>query len=233
MKDIKNYIWAILLISGIILIISVITPVTSYIRPGAQSHSWLWGFGYTNFGGFDFWLINEPFYINLPSGLINIAIALIITIGAVKFITIGNDLRLNRIGLKEQEKLLGKFGALVILAPIMYVASRYIIGNLYYLFLGIDSVYVLWSGGSGPGFAFIGPFIGGALVIISVYASKKVTLGEEPITIGVSKKSINSTPIEPKIGQRNFCPECGKKISSKESKFCIYCGFDIPISDKK
>jgi hypothetical protein len=85
----------------------------------------------------------------------------------------------------------------------------------------------LWSGGSGPGFAFIGPFIGGALVIISVYASKKITPGGEPITIGESKKSINNTSVEPKIGRLNFCPECGKKLPSKEGKFCISCGFEI------
>ncbi len=237
LKDIRNHIWKIILISGIILLISVFTPVSSYIRPGAQSHVWLWGLNYFNIEGFgsefSFWLLGEPLYINLSSRLVEIFIAIGITISSVKLITIGNDIRMSRIGLKEQEQKLGKIGALMIIAPIIYVASRYIFGNLYYLFLGIDSVYVLWSGGSGPGFAFIGPFIGGALVIISVYASKKITPGEELITIGESKKSINNTSVEAKIGRRNYCPECGKKITSKESKFCIYCGFEIPIYDKK
>jgi hypothetical protein len=237
LKDIRNHIWVIILIGGIILLISVFTPVSSYIQPGAQSHSWLWGFNYYDFEGFGskfyFWFLNEPLYINLPNGVVDILIASTIFIGSIKLITIGNNIRMSRIGLKEQEEKLGKIGALMIIAPIIYVASRYIFGNIYYISMGIDSVYVLWAGVSGPGFAFIGPFIGGALVIISVIASKKITPGKEPITIGESQKAITNTPVEAKIGQRNYCPECGKKISSKESKFCIYCGFDIPISDKK
>ena len=183
MKDIRNHIWIIILISGIILLISVFTPVSSYIQPGTQSHSWLWGFHYFNSerigSEFYFWLLAEPIYLNLSRYLVDIFIAIGVTISSVKLITIGNDIRMSRIGLKEQEVKLGKIGALMIIAPIIYVASRYIIMNLFYLSIGDDSVYVLWAGASGPGFAFIGPFIGGALVIISIIASKKITTGEE------------------------------------------------------
>jgi len=230
LKDIRNHIWVIILISGIILLISVFTPVSSYIQPGAQSHSWLWGFNYYDIEGLGsrvyFWFLNEPLHINLPNGLVDILIASIILIGSIKLITIGNNIRMSRISLKEQEVKLSKIGVLMVVAPILYVITRYIFAYFYYLFLGIEFNYVLWAGARNPGFAFIGPFIGGALVIISVIASKKITPGEEAITIGEFKKD---TPVEAKIGQLNFCPECGQKLSSKESKFCTHCGFEIII----
>lgn len=231
LKDIRNHIWIIILISGIILLISVFTPVSSYIQPGVQSHSWLWGFNYYDIEGFGskfyFWFLNEPLYINLPNGIVDILIASTIFIGSIKLITIGNNIRMSRIGLKEQEVKLSKIGVLMVVAPILYVITRYIFRFLYSIFLGIEFNYVMWAGASNPGFAFIGPFIGGALVIISVIAIKKITPGEELITIGEFKKAITNTPVEAKIGQLNFCPECGQKLPSKESKFCIHCGFEI------
>lgn len=233
MKDLRNFLWVGILLGGIILLISVFTPMSYYIQPGVQSYSWLWGFGYYNIEGisseFYFWLIFEPFQINLANGIVGILLSSATLIGSIKLITMGNNIRMNRIGLKEQEVKLSKIGGLMVIVPIIYVITRYLIVNLYYLFLGIEISFVLWGGVSNPGFAFIGPFIGGALVIISVVASKKITPGEEPIKIGEFKKTITNTPVEAKIGRRNFCPECGKKLTDKESKFCIHCGFEIPI----
>ncbi|MHA1985578.1 MAG: hypothetical protein ACW98D_02965 [Promethearchaeota archaeon] len=183
MKDIRSHIWKIIIISGIIVLISVITPVSSYIQPGRVTHSWLWGIHYINSERigteFYFWPLNGPFYLNLSRLLVEIIIALVVTISSVKLIIVGNDVRRSRKDLKEQEEKLGKIGALMIIAPIIYLASTLIIGNLFRLSIGDDPVYVLWAGASGPGFAFIGPFIGGALVIISIISSKKITPGEE------------------------------------------------------
>lgn len=220
MKDIKNYIWVIILISGIVLLISVFTPVTYKIQPGYQSYTWLWGFRYYNIGGIDsslyFWFLSESSYFNLPQGSIDIIIAVTIFIGALKLIITGYGFRTGINKIKYEERKLIRIGALMVIAPIIYVISKIIFGNLTLLFLGAEGFYVLWvgAGASNPGFAFFGPFIGGALVFISVIAIKKI-------------RSTPKTPVVAKIGRLNFCPECGKKILSKENKFCNHCGFEM------
>lgn len=206
-KDIKEHIWVIILISGIILLISFFTPVSSYIQPGVVSFGWMWGLSYYNFEGFgnglDFWYMGDPLYLTIPSTLISFLISIIVVIGSLALIIMGNRVRLGRINIKDKENKLVKLGALMIIAPVIYVITPYIFGLLYYDYYGFG-VFELWAGANNPGFAFIGPFIGGALALISGIVSKNKIPREEDTLAQEKGDIITKTQSQPMTLQINY-----------------------------
>lgn len=220
MIEIKNYIWIAILFGGILTLLSIFTPVSYF----THLYEWMWGFGYHDSGDsgshFYFWLLNEPSQINIPWWLLDFLTALIIFICSLVLIIMGSRIWIGSINTEDKEKKLVIIGILLIIAPIIYVIDYYIFENIYYDYFGIVGDFKLWTGGdSYPGFAFIGPFIGGALVIISVIASKKIK----------PREVITKTSMIAKRSQLNYCPECGQKLLSKEGKFCTSCRFEINI----
>lgn len=202
-KDIKKYIWIILLISGIILIISVFTPVSFSISPlsGSEYYVWMWGLSYFNseFSGiiFSFILLSDPLLIMIPMVLLNIIISLVVLVTSIILIVIGNRIRTGRIIIKDKENHIIKIGVIMIMAPIIYVIVTIIFGNMYYDYFGIIGDFKLWEGSSNPGFAFFGPFIGGTLAISVAVASKKM-IPVKLVNFAQEKKDIiTSTPIQP------------------------------------
>ena len=193
MKDIKEYIWAIILISGIMLIISIFTPISQYIQPGSVSFRWLWGLSYYNFEGFgselNFWLFSNTHFIAILWDIIDLLLSLIIFIGSLVLIIIGSRLRLRGVNIKDKENKLVKIGILMILVPLIYVITSYILGNIYYDYMDFGGTYELWPGARTPGFAFIGPFIGGALILISGIVSK-TKISREEVTFTQEKGDI-------------------------------------------
>ncbi len=241
MREIKKYIWIVILVGGILTLVSIFTPVSIFIQYGKQSYNWLWGFGYYDYGsyesGFFFWLLDEPIQINLPWWLLDFLTALIIFICSLALIIMGNRVRISKTNIKDKQNKLVKIGVLMIIAPIIYVIGWYIFGNIYYDYFGIASDVKLWTGGVNPGFAFIGPFIGGSLALISGIVSKTKISREVPTRIAETKGFITKTGAAlatataalPIISQISFCPECGQKVFQKGGKFCANCGFDFRI----
>lgn len=204
MREFKNYIWVIILISGILLLISVFTPISYYIQPSYEGYNWMWGLSYYNIEGygtiFNFSFIDDPIYLTLPWSLINIIISVIIFITSLILIIMGNKIRTEKTNIKDKEKKLVTIGVLMILLPVIYVINSYIFGNLYYDYHDFSYEYELW-GGSNIGFAFIAPFIGGALALISGIYSKTKISREDVVFTQEKGEVITKSPSQPMTPQ--------------------------------
>ena len=114
--------------------------------------------------------------------------------------TIGNRVRTGKTNIKDKEKRLVLIGVLMIIAPIIYIITSYIFGNLYYDYIVAPEDYQLWGSGYNPGFAFFGPFIGGALIIATAITSRKMP-SKKDVLMDEEKIRSSITTIQPQFRQ--------------------------------
>jgi len=228
MANIKDYIWVLPLIGGILTLIGLLTPVMYEEVAGMGQYYWLWGLWYLDAGIYGTrtrWVFEmDPkeyspyiffnFFIHF---IIFLILAIVITVSAVKARKEGGPQRF-------EKKWLAQGLALIIIA-IIYLIDTEILMDWYYDKIGasIDSYWDIFD----PGFAIIAPFLSGSLIIAGAGASKYVSKRE---VIPIKKKSIPT--VEPSMTKEpkgfNYCPECGQRIAYKQSKYCSSCGFEFP-----
>ncbi len=171
MVEIKNYIWIIPLIGGIIILIALVTPAAYNYDYSGFYYIWSWGlfayedrrpfvdyFGKNNkFIGF-----NDNFVIlitSICSSLFVLFCALIIIKSAIKY---KKDTQEER---KTLEKCLVPSTILISFSVVMVSLIEILFINCY--------ERSFW-GSYFPGFGTIGMFIGAVLTIIGYYISKKL-----------------------------------------------------------
>lgn len=235
MREIKDYIWIVILIGGILTLVSILTPVSYVIRSNLEYYTWMWGLSFYNLEGWgseiSFRLLGAPTPRSIPRYLSRLIPTIFILLSSIILIIIANRLRVGITQIKEIENKLIGWGVITILGPIFFMITL----NITMTVLNGES-YVLFSSTS-PGFAFIGPFIGGSLTLISGIVSKTKISREEVTRIAETKDFITKTGAAlatattalPIISQISFCPECGQKVFQKGGKFCANCGFDFRI----
>jgi len=234
--DIKDYIWTIPLIGGILLLISFFTPSAYATVMGISEYQWMWGLFHVDIYGYSpetgLTLTEEPAEYMIPIFLSGIFSAIIILIASIMLITSANSIRKGRKNSKDFENMWLGMGILVFIAAIIYMVGidittknylKWIISQLPPDSYTIPDFWDVYD----PGFGIIAPFLSGGLAIVggvtSKYVSKREVIPLEKKAIPTAEPSITK---EPKVF--NYCPECGQKITYKESKYCSSCGFEFP-----
>ncbi len=241
--DIKDYIWTIPLIGGILLLISFFTPSAYATQMGISEYQWMWGLFHVDIYGYspetDFFFNEEPIKYMIPIFLSGIFSAIIILITSIMLITSANSIRKGRKNSKEFENMWLGMGILIFIAAIIYMIGIHITTRNYlkwvisqlpsdgYIISDYWDVYE-------PGFGIIAPFLTGVLAIvggiISKYVSKRKIIPIKEKVIPIKEKAIPT--VEPSITKKlqvfNYCPECGQRITYKQSKYCPSCGFEFP-----
>ena len=236
MADIKDYIWTIPLIGGILLLISLFTPSAYATQMGIKEYHWMWGLFHVEIYGYSpetgFTIAEEPAKYMIPIFLSGIFSAIIILIASIMLIISANSIRIGRKNSKDFESMWLGMGIMIFIAAIIYIIGIDITTTDYLKWvvsqLPPDSYTIpdFWDVYD-PGFGIIAPFLSGVLAIVGVATSKYVSKRKVmPI-----EKKVTPT-IEPSITEEpkpfHYCPECGQKITYKESKYCSSCGFEFP-----
>jgi hypothetical protein len=160
-KEFRNYLWVLILIGGILVLISIFTPVIHHpfsVPPfGLEYYYWMWGLFYQNGYGFFFDAGLAPIHRLIPHYIIRLIPTILILLSSILLIIMANRLRLGSRHIKSVENKLIIYGLILILAPIIFIVSYNLFSESYDIFI----TYIEY-----PGFAFIAPFIGGALAIV-------------------------------------------------------------------
>ncbi len=243
MADIKDYIWTIPLIGGILLLISLFTPSAYATQMGIKEYHWMWGLFHVEICGFSpetgITITEEPAKYMIPILLSGIFSAIIILIASIMLITSANSIRIGRRNSKDFESMWLGMGIMIFIAAIIYMIGIDITTTNYLEWvvsqLPPDSYTIpdFWDVYD-PGFGIIAPFLSGVLAIvggiISKYVSKRKIIPIKEKVIPIKEKAIPT--VEPSITKKlqvfNYCPECGQRITYKQSKYCSSCGFEFP-----
>ncbi len=198
-KVMKQYIWLFPLLSGIIGIIGIITPVASFY---GYFNIWLWGLIEI---GVNYDFIMDPFILYF--GIIN---AIVIGIFSIFYIISGymynkGHFTNRKIGISW---IITGISMIIPLIIYMVLLDHYNHGGLF--FFGIWEFF-------NAGFGVIGPILESILIF-----------GTGIAVLQIERKYREKHPTIklPKHIPQKMCPHCGKPISIN-AQFCSKCGKDI------
>ncbi len=195
-SDIKEKIWTIPVISGILTLISLLFPSaystieTPFVKIKINSYLWIWGFGYS-IKGFG-WIEKEDFFV------LSLLISFCILITACSLIGISRQFGKKKLSVSITQLFWIGIGILQIFLVIFWIISFELI------FPGIWAVYNF-------GFGIIGIFIS---AIISIFSG--VIIGIFEIEIPKEKKEI--IPKE----KEEIIPKEKKKYKLKKTDYILF-----------
>lgn len=229
-REPRDYIWALPLIGGILILISIFTPAYSATLYPVEEYYWMWGLSHATISGYGsrtvFLPTEEPAQYLMPIFLSGFIPFLLILICSITLLISSNAVRTGRSDIKHRENLWIVMGVVMFVAPIIFIIGiditsiNYIESQLGPLppGLGFWDVY-------DAGFAVIAPFIGAVLSIAGSIASKKMKPREAPIFVRQKQGGIiTKTPIGQISHKVKFCSECGHQLLYDGAKFCPHCG---------
>lgn len=233
----REYIWALPIIGGVLILISFFTPAFYADVMGIEEYYWMWGLFYISITGYGsdtlFIATEEPSQYMMPIFFSGLIPAVIILIGSIMLIASSNAVRTGRRDIKNVENGWIGMGFMMIVASIIYIIAiditmmnfvEYQFEQAYgYVPAGMPDLWDVYD----PGFAVIAPFIGAGLSIAGSIASKTIKPRKEPIFIGEKKGLTTKKPIGEIFHQINFCSECGHQLLYGGSKFCSHCGNEL------
>ncbi len=238
-KDPKDYIWALPIIGGVLILISFFTPAHYFNEFGLDANYWMWGLYHLSapgYGSETIFMFTEEFGPSqytmsiFFSGLIP---AVLILIGSIILIASSNAVRTGGRDIKNVENGWIGIGVVMIIASIIYIIGIDITWMNLTEYVYEQEYGPMPPGSPGfwdifdPGFAVIAPFIGAGLSIAGSIASKTIKPREEPIFVGEKKGIITKKPIGEKSHQINFRSECGHQLLYSGTKFCSHCGNEL------
>ena len=203
MGGIKGYLWLFPIISGILSIIGILTPIAYY---ESYFDIWMWGLVHARI--FD----RQPEFIKenliLYTGIV---LSLLILLISFALIITGLLFRQGYMDDRKISKAWISFGIVMITSTIISVVSLD-----YYTYYGYFP-YGMWDL-LDPGFGAIGPIMSGIIVvIIGIYIS----------TTQLDTRRKRKPPIRIfEVAPKSVCPHCGKPVSLNAT-FCSRCGNTI------
>ena len=240
MTDVKKYVWVVPIIVGILVIVTLLTPVGSVNIPSPfgdlTANLWMWDLYVYDFSatmgpaGTEF--VTEPM-VMIPS-LISTSL---IAVGGVGSLASGIILKNNdetRKGIIPSALMgiLFIVGAFLwlILVPANFPMEKYFGptppgGSLtFWNISGFGITMNLHS----VGFGLIGTFIAAGLAFGSAGAAYYYSK-EREVIVPEKKETAPPTkePTASETPELKFCPECGAEIEDLEIKFCGKCGFEF------
>lgn len=226
MGEIKDYIWTVPLIGGIIALGAFFAPAAYVEEYNDYLYLWMWALlsyqFYDPYWGTDKGVVftDNP-DILIPSIVCSVIIFLCI------LALIGSSL------LYRKRMRNGKVNPIVWLGASICILGFTIAWIIIIEVVMSSGLPSFWSY-MNPGFGVIGMFIGSILSIIGYGVAKismkqkrePIQLPSEGMPIIVKQESTTPTTSIP-IGKTKFCPECGTKLSKENQKFCMDCGTEI------
>ena len=231
-KEPRDYIWALPIIGGVLILISFFTPAFYANLAGIEEYYWMWGLWYGSATGYGsdtlFIATEEPSQYMMPIFLSGIIPAVLILIGSIMLIASSNAVRTGRRDIKNVGNGWIGMGIMIIVASIIYIIGIDItmMNYIEYAIGPIPPGFDIWDVYD-PGFAIIAPFIGAGLSIAGSIASKTIKPREEPIFIREQKGPIIKKPIGEISHKINFCSECGHQLLHEGHRFCSHCGNEL------
>jgi len=161
-NDIKKYLWLVPLSGGILLLLSVFSPASYLIIGPLFTHFWMWGL---TVGGIGFTVTGISFSLQIEVLVAGLLFTFFILICSILIIVITIQVKKETRKVDELRNFWISSGLIVILSSIAWIIM-------------IESVAIApfhppdWWGYYNLGFAAIGPFIAGALLIATVFIDK-------------------------------------------------------------
>jgi len=220
-----EYVWSIPLLSGILAIITILTPVASFNMMGVSWNWWMWNLTVMGVSG----LGSETVFISEVDFLIpSLITTSIMILSLISLLSLAAKVRKRRFDLKNFESTSIIIGALLIGITIYYLLAM---DSAFYDGLVIAGVPFpaglhYWEVFN-PSFGVIGPFLSAVLAFIGAgvfryYSKRKDDL--IPSKMGILEKK---GPIVKSKQGLNFCPECGQKTADFAQRFCMKCGIEF------
>ena len=196
----KKFIWAFPVISGIVAIIGVVTPVASYYN---SFSIWIWGLIYSRAPDISFEFIDQKIIL-----IIGISTSITISICSILLIITGYLYKKGNFNDKKIAKLWIICGIFIMTSIIATLISLD-----FYTYNG-NFPYGVWDF-LNPGFGAIGT-ISGSVIAMAIGITVSVSEIERP------RRIVPISKLAPKI----ICPFCENPISLNAS-FCSKCGNKI------
>ena len=161
-NDIKKYLWLVPLSGGILSLLSVFSPASYLIVGPLFTHFWMWGL---TVGGIGFTVTGISFSLQIEVLVSGLLFTLFILICSILTIILAMKIKKGTRKVDELENFWISSGLIVILSSIAWIIM-------------IESVAIApyhppeWWGYYSLGFAVIGPFIAGALLIATVFIER-------------------------------------------------------------
>ncbi len=196
----KKFIWAFPVISGIVAIVGVVTPVASYYN---YFSIWIWGLLYSRMPGISLEFIDQKIIL-----IIGISTSIVISVCSLSLIITGYLYKQGNFDDKKVAKLWIYCGVFIMISIITTLISLD-----FYTYNG-NFPYGVWDF-LNPGFGAIGT-ISGSIIAMGIGVTVSVS-GIERI------RKIIPIPI---LAPTMICPFCERPLSLNAS-FCNKCGNKI------
>ncbi|MHA1235931.1 MAG: zinc ribbon domain-containing protein [Promethearchaeota archaeon] len=222
-KEIKDNIWLIPLIAGILVLFAILTPTAYFSYMGVTWNWWMWNFTMMGVTGYD--------SVSLFISDVDFLIPSIVTTG-VAFLSMVNLLILFS-ATRKRNLDIKKFGLMSIVSAVLSIgAVIYYMMAMDIAFYGgltieettFSAGYHFWDAFN-PGFGIVFLFLSAALSVIGIGVFRYYSKRKEDIVPPRMDTGKEYIPASKTIGNLNFCPECGHKNLLTDAKFCINCGF--------
>ena len=203
MGGIKDYLWLFPIISGILSIIGILTPIAYF---ESYFNIWMWGLVHARLFG------RQPEFIEenliLYTGIV---VSIIVLLISFALIITGFLYRQGYLDDRKISKVWISFGIIIITSTVISAVSLD-----FYTYYG-NFPYGIWDA-LDPGFGAIGPIMAGIIIfVIGIYI-----LTTQVNTMRKRKQPIRAFEVAPK----SVCPHCGKPVSLNAT-FCSRCGKNI------
>ncbi len=230
----KNYIWIIPLISGIIAIIGLLTPMvyynlTEYSYYGTfkvDIYWWIWCFVSVSLSVYGYSASENRFISDSAFVIPSIITTVIIILVAINLFVLTKSTKTKKLDTKHFNSSIIS-GITLIFTMIIYMI---VIDAVVYSGIDLFGTGTTTAGGRiwsefDIGFGIIAPFISGFLAIIGAGIFKYYSKKEVEI-VPIKTKIVEGEVVQVKPAIDNdlkFCHSCGAKIK-KMSAYCEFCG---------
>lgn len=228
----KNYIWIVPLISGIIAIIGILTPMVyqniieyDYGILKADMYWWIWCFVSMSmsYNGYN---MSENRFVSDSGFLIaSIITTVIIILVAINLFVLAKSTKTKKLDTKHfNSSIISGIGLIFTIIIYMIVIDAIVYNGVDMFGYGTSEGIHFWSEFD-IGFGVIAPFISGFLAIIGAGIFKYYSKQEDEV-IPIKTKTVEEKVVQVKPAIDNnlkFCHSCGSKIK-KSSAYCEFCG---------
>ena len=232
----KNYIWIIPLISGIIAIIGLLTPmvyynITEFGYYGilkADIYWWMWCFVSISLSANGYSHSENEFVSDSAFLITSITATVIIILVAVNLFVLAKSTKTKKLDTKHfNSSIISGITLIFTMIIYMIIIDAVVYNGVDIFGQGTSSAGIHFWEEFDIGFGVIAPFLSGILAIIGA-GIFKYYLKQEVEEVPIKTKVVEGEVIQVKTTINNnlkYCHSCGAQIK-KSSAYCEFCGVE-------